>query len=245
MTSQSEHWDRLASHPPDASVIDPNDTRGHKNRYITTLRNHALLEALADAGRDAPVLDFGCGTGGIAAALVATGRRVVGVDISTGLLARTRERALGDAALFLHFNGSHLPLATASVSAAVTYVVLNHLMDDDDLVAMLREIHRVLRPGGHLVAIEQVRRRATVDPVVWQHRRTLDGFVAIFKGADFRIEQADIVRYGRLPTIHAVRLGLVPVRLFHPLQRMERRLGQWFGVLPWDYCDVRFVLRRP
>ncbi|KFN51261.1 hypothetical protein P873_03070 [Arenimonas composti TR7-09 = DSM 18010] len=201
-----------------------------------------MLEALGNLGLDSPVLDFGCGTGGISAALVATGRKVIGADISPGLLACARDRQLGDDALFFLFDGRGLPLASASVDAVLTYVVLNHLMDDHELQAMLGEIHRVLRPGGRVVAIEQVRRKATIDPAVWQHRRTRAGFEQLFAAAGFQIEQVDILRYGRIPTIHAVRFGLWPERMFPALRSAERLIGRLVGVLPWDYCDVRFVL---
>lgn len=245
MNEQSRHWDQLAAHPPDASVIDPNDRRGHKNAYITQLRDRAITSGLDEVGASGCVLDFGCGTGGLSAAVAGSGRSVIGVDISAGLLSRTRERGLSRENLFIRYDGSRLPVRDESVDAVVTYVVLNHIMDDHDLEAVLGELIRVLRPGGWLVAIEQVRRRATVDPRVWQHRRTISGFLALFRGAGFEFHDQEILRYGKLPSVYAVRLGLVPRRAFRALQGLENRLGSVLGVLPWDYCDVRFRLRKP
>jgi SAM-dependent methyltransferase len=244
MPSQIEHWDHLSSHPPDASVIDPLDTRGLKNRYITELRNRAIRESLARAGHHGAIVDFGCGTGGIAASLSAPDTPIVGIDISMGLLRRTGERTLAGPAVFVQYDGTRLPLADASIGAAVTYVVLTHIMDDPALATTLGELHRVLRPGGMVVAIEQVRRRPTIDPVVWQHRRTIAGYSALFRAAGFELAGADVIRYGRMPTTYALRFGLVPPRAFALLQRAERALGKLFGVVPWDYSDVRFVLRR-
>lgn len=240
MSSQIEHWDRLASCPPDASVIDPQDKRGDKNRYIAELRNAAIVESLQGADQGYPVLDFGCGTGGLSTALAQHGYSAIGVDISPGLLGRTPERGLGDRVLFLRFDGSHLPIIDGCMSAAVTYVVLNHIMDDGQLKGVLREIARALKPGGKLIAIEQVRRRPTINAVVWQHRRTIVGFETLFRDAGFTMRSSTVVRYGRLPTTYALRAGLVPRRWFPKLRAFEKRLGAALGVLPWDYCDVRF-----
>jgi len=242
MNGHVERWNDLSTYPPDASVLDPADRRGHKNRYICGLRDQAVVEALATADAGMPVLDFGCGTGGLTRALVASGRSVLGVDISPGLLHRTRERNLGDNALFVLYDGNHLPIADASMSSATTYVVLNHIVDDGDLLAVLREIRRVLRPDGRLVAVEQVRSRPTCDAEAWQHRRTEAGFRAIFERANFTVTATTVLRYGHLPYIYAVRLGLIPECAFPSLRRFERWVGRYFGILPWDYCDMRFEM---
>ena len=114
MKEQADHWDRLSVHPPDASVIDPGDRSGRKNRYIASVRDESILESLNGIRADSVVLDFGCGTGSLTRALVASGRHVLGVDISAGLLQRTPERALGDSALFVRYDGTRLPVADAS-----------------------------------------------------------------------------------------------------------------------------------
>lgn len=244
MKGQIEHWEHLASLPPDASVIDPLDSRGHKNRYIATLRNRAILSALGRESPTAPILDLGCGTGGLSAALVAAGKNVVGMDISAGLLTRAAERGLGEQTLFLLYDGSRVPLGSSSVSAAVTYVVLTHVMDDGNLVALLREVHRVLLPGARLLAIEQVKRRRTVDFGVWQCRRTVNEFSDIFVAAGFSRPQTTILRYGRFPSTFAVALGCIPEDLYPRLHAMERAVGQALGPVPWDYCDMLFSISK-
>ncbi|HEY7283383.1 MAG TPA: class I SAM-dependent methyltransferase [Actinomycetota bacterium] len=92
-------------------------------------------------------LDVGVGTGILAAALVRRGFRFVGVDLSAAMLAKARERlgnrvARGDA--------RRLPVRDASVDQALSVWVL-HVVGD--ATAVLREVARVLRPGGRYVVM--------------------------------------------------------------------------------------------
>ena len=244
MSNQVDRWDQLSNHHPDASVIDPNDLRGFKNRYISLLRNASILEAVRIGSDSGIVLDFGCGTGGLSKALVDSGHAVVGVDISMGLLRRVAERQIGGSNLFVRYDGFRLPLANESITSAVTWVVLNYLIEEAELRMALNEIHRVLRPGGRLVAIEQVRSRQTLDLTNWQCRRTLVEFTALFESAGFVVANPTIVRYGRFPTTFAVRLGWVAERFFPRLRAMERWVGRQIGLLPWDYSEARFILTK-
>lgn len=91
------------------------------------------------------VLDVGAGTGVASAALAAVGARPVAVDLSHGMLAwqrRTRPpAAVGDVCA--------LPLVADAVDDCVAAFILNHLTDPE---AGLRELLRVTRPGGAILA---------------------------------------------------------------------------------------------
>lgn len=103
-----------------------------------------LLDELLGQGADT-LLDVCCGTGAYVAAVRDLGWRPVGVDISAGLLRHAVTRlpvARGDV--------TALPVADGSVPAAMA--VLCHT-DVDDYPAVLREIARVLTPGGRFVHI--------------------------------------------------------------------------------------------
>ncbi|MCB2065547.1 MAG: class I SAM-dependent methyltransferase [Erythrobacter sp.] len=95
------------------------------------------------------LLDVGCGTG---AALAQVARRapctMVGVDPSEAMLAMARKR-LGGAATLLDASLGSLPLPDAMFDAALA---LNVLYFCDREGRMLRDLYRVLRPGGRLVA---------------------------------------------------------------------------------------------
>jgi len=88
------------------------------------------------------VLDVGCADGVLRAVLPPSGLRLVGLDVSATLLRAHRAPVIqGDAA--------RLPFLDGSMDAVTALNVLYHLPDP---LAGLRESHRVLRAGGHLLA---------------------------------------------------------------------------------------------
>jgi ubiquinone/menaquinone biosynthesis C-methylase UbiE len=101
------------------------------------------------AGRRA--LELGCGTGIFLAQVSASGARLSGLDLSGDLLARARARVAGrDNVALCCGNAEELPWPGGTFDAVYGSSVLHHL----DLGRALREIHRVLKPGGQLVFAE-------------------------------------------------------------------------------------------
>jgi SAM-dependent methyltransferase len=120
------------------------------NGYISatvgdyTDRVHAMIEDLLGPG-EGPCLDVCCGTGAHAPALAGLGWTPVGVDLSSGQLRHAAGRlsvALADA--------TAMPIADSSLSAAVCVLAST---DVPDYGAVLREVARVLRPGGRFVHV--------------------------------------------------------------------------------------------
>ncbi|HSV66560.1 MAG TPA: methyltransferase domain-containing protein [Mycobacteriales bacterium] len=97
------------------------------------------------------VVDAGCGTGWLAAGLcrAAPRARVIGVDLSAGMLARAR--AAGAWPL-LQADAQRLPFDGATVDLVVCRGVLHHL---PDVPAALAEWRRVLRPSGAVVVASE------------------------------------------------------------------------------------------
>ena len=108
----------------------------------------AMLELIGRvAGLE--VLDAGCGPGLYAEELVRRGARVTGVDASPEMVELARARVGAHATFRVHDLAEPLAWAAdGSFDLAVMALVIHHV---DDRVALLREVHRVLRPGGHLV----------------------------------------------------------------------------------------------
>ena len=95
------------------------------------------------------VLDVGCGTGLMSARLAASGRNVVGVDLSTAMIKRARRRSAPNLE-FLHADAEDLPFESASFDAVVNLISFHHYPNPS---AAASEFRRVLRPGGRLVLI--------------------------------------------------------------------------------------------
>ena len=98
------------------------------------------------AGRD--VLDVACGEGYGSTLLASIARSVVGVDIAPEAVAHARAKYLLPNLRFIEGDCTALPLDSASVDVVVSFETLEH---HDRHTEMLREIRRVLRPGGLLI----------------------------------------------------------------------------------------------
>jgi ubiquinone/menaquinone biosynthesis C-methylase UbiE len=115
---------------------------GAAAEYAT--RRQALLRRLLGAGHGV-CLDLCCGTGVQAVELRALGWRPVGLDLSGGQLRHAARRLP-----VVRADAAALPFADGAVSAVDC--VLAHT-DVPDYAAVLREVARVLRPGGRFVHI--------------------------------------------------------------------------------------------
>jgi ubiquinone/menaquinone biosynthesis C-methylase UbiE len=102
--------------------------------------------ALLDNLPAGPVVDAACGTGRYAAHLAARGRDVVGVDIAAEMLAIAEARV--PTGRFVVGDLCALPLATASMTGAVSGLALAHV---SNLEAAAGELARVVRAGGRAV----------------------------------------------------------------------------------------------
>lgn len=101
-------------------------------------------------------LDAACGTGRFARMLEDLGHRVIGVDASSDMLERARDRVPGAE---LHLGQlDHLPLPDQSVDVVVCALALVHVRE---LAPVFAEFARVLRPGGELV-LSDIHRELTV-----------------------------------------------------------------------------------
>lgn len=104
----------------------------------------ALVDA-ASVGAGDRVLDVATGTGAVAAAAVARGAEVTGVDISEEMLEVARKRV--PAGRFLPADAEELPLDEGPFDAAIAGFLINHLPDPERAVAAWT---RALVSGGRL-----------------------------------------------------------------------------------------------
>lgn len=148
---------RLVSLPADAG--DPpglNDYDSFAEGY--TVSNEASLAnayyerpamlALAGDVAGRRILDAGCGSGPLFAALRDRGAIVSGIDKSAGMLAVARRRLGDDADLKVAELGSPLPFPDDTFDDVTASLVLHYL---ENWAAALAELRRVLKPGGRLI----------------------------------------------------------------------------------------------
>lgn len=130
------------------------------------------LATLRAPGGTPRVLDLGTGTGALAIDVVARWRHVAvtGIDASQGMLDIARRRAgellPGDVSRSIRWtcaDADAIPLPDASLDVVVSSFVLQLVPDRE---AVLREIHRVLRPGGRLEYVTWLAGRDGFRPAV-------------------------------------------------------------------------------
>jgi ArsR family transcriptional regulator len=133
-SSSAGHWDRL------------------RDELFGDRFHLAALPAFADA--DWTVGDLGCGTGQMSAALAPFVRRVIAVDTSAAMLQAAKKR-LGafDNIELRRGDLEALPIDDARLDAATMALVLHHLPDPG---AVLKEVARVLKPGGRLMLVDML-----------------------------------------------------------------------------------------
>ena len=128
------------------------------DRYTTTddsfsdnIERPALAALMGDIA-GARALDLGCGSGTHSTWMAEGGAAVVGCDLSSTMLALARERARAhrvELELCLADISTALPFADATFDLALTATALHYVAD---LATTMREIARVLQPGGIFIA---------------------------------------------------------------------------------------------
>lgn len=95
------------------------------------------------------VLDLGCGTGYGSAMLAPKCSGLVGIDYSPEAIEYAREHFASDKCVFFTGDALKTGLADSSVDFVCTVQVIEHMADQEGFV---KEVLRVLAPGGHFVA---------------------------------------------------------------------------------------------
>ncbi|MGW9032712.1 class I SAM-dependent methyltransferase [Streptomyces sp. NPDC055722] len=121
----------------------------NENNLLNAYYERPAMLALAGDVAGRRLLDAGCGSGPLSAALRDRGAAVTGIDASAGMLALARRRLGDDADLHVVDLSDPLPFADGVFDDVVASLVLHYL---EDWGPTLAEIRRVLRPGGRLIA---------------------------------------------------------------------------------------------
>jgi SAM-dependent methyltransferase len=146
---------------------DDPDTDAFWRRGEEVVERMFAMADLKLAG-DETVVDIGCGLGRLTRALAGRAGRVYGLDVSREMLSRAkRHNAELENVDWLHGDGAGLGvLDDSSADGCFSHVVFQHIPDPEVTLNYVREMGRILRPGGW--ALFQV----STDPSV--HRKPLD-----------------------------------------------------------------------
>jgi ubiquinone/menaquinone biosynthesis C-methylase UbiE len=233
-----------------------------------------------------PVLELGCGTGRVSLPLARAGVRLIGIDRSERMLARARTRTKrarlsakvtlirGDIR-FLPFGQpksrrSHAEAPSGAKAGEggfsmvmAPYGILQSLLREPDLAATLREVHRVLEPGGtfgielvaDLPSWKEYTKRVSLKG--WRGRRggahlTLSETVRQDRARQLTIFYQEFTeRRGKTSRIHRVALTFRTLSVPQMAERLESSgfeitalLGDYRG-RTWDpRADVWVLLAR-
>jgi ubiquinone/menaquinone biosynthesis C-methylase UbiE len=119
--------------------------RAEEHDSYWVFHREAFLASLPPPGR--LTIDVGCGEGRVTRDLRALGHNVVGLDVSPSMVKAARE-ADPDGEYVLA-SAAEMPFEDGSADLVVAFMTL---MDMDDMRGGLREIARMLEPGGMLIA---------------------------------------------------------------------------------------------
>ena len=247
----SAYWDRIAGEWE-------HDDAGKAWRMVSDAVNVRLLERWIPRNPGGSVLktdlfDEATGTG-LVPWLSASFARVSGVDIAPALVKTVRDRHPGirtDVA-----DVRRLPFEGGSFDCVISNSTLDHLPTREDIADAVRELHRVLRSGGHLLitldnpvnpivgfrnVLPAGLRRSLVPYAVGatlgpRRLRSLledSGFDVVKVGAVFHSPRVLVVLGGRLVDRGGTRARRRYAGLWRPFE--------WLGALPTRYLTGHFV----
>jgi SAM-dependent methyltransferase len=146
---------------PTGSQTDGNRCEWTGERYVPELQGHIRLEHVhryliaRELSQGKRVLDIACGEGYGANLLATVAAHVVGVDIAPEVITHAAARYVRPNLEFKAGSCAEIPIPDQSVDVVVSFETLEHHCQHEE---MMREIRRVLHPGGLLIISSPDRR---------------------------------------------------------------------------------------
>lgn len=244
------YWDARARHSGDNDfkAVCAYRLSDAANAAMEYIQRHMLADALSDidlAGR--PVLEFGCGVGRWMPFMTGRGANYAGADISDEMLKVARSRYPGPSwtTLVDHV----LPFEDWAFDLVFSVTVLHHNPHTTQK-AIIAELGRVLRPGGHLILMEAICVRDDDRPSFNMFPRTIHSWVeTVEQAAQIEFKRARYARWWILADL-LKRLPIVGRGFMRPghhrqqAQRPDREIKWALRLAAFDKFMLPFLPRR-
>ena len=168
-------WERVATHGDGSWYLDPLAAEQKRLSHLALLRDWSpgappgpilKTDLFEEAnGRDELISSFPAGA------------TVIGMDVAPTTVASARDRSGRAAAHFVVADSRRLGLAAASIAIVFSNSTLDHFETREELAASIRELVRVLRPGGRLIVTLDNPKNPLYGLLRWACRRGLAPFV--------------------------------------------------------------------
>lgn len=220
-------------------IIDDTDTRGHKNSYIDYLHKLALEQAGVFNATDV-VLDFGCGIGRLSHWLGDRCSMVYGLDVGKEVLSIAAQHNARANVIYQAYDGETIPFAESSFDVILFVMVLHRksIFSEEKLARILGEFHRVLKPNGRIIMIENVYGR----PQSRCYRR--EEILAHFAKQNLICTAHYPIRKGHTLLLYMIRYGLIPPRFIPRLAQYEINKRRNEHEAYYDYKDYLFCFEK-
>lgn len=230
-------WGKRAKMGFLASVIDPADRRGHKNRYIDLLQKIALEEVLELKG-DEFVLDFGCGSGRISYWIAPKVKKVIGLEVTPEMIELAEKNRTAGNVEFMVYDGIHFPSFPSLFDLILSVGVLQ-MMKGEMLKRTVSHLAQYLKDGGRFFLIEQASDNPKAD------RPKTKEYLQAFEEAKLECLQYYPIRKGRWWMLYFIRYGLVPEKYLYPIAFWELKKNRKIKKYISYYKDYLFLVKKP
>ena len=221
---------------------DEHRFEGAKNEYLESLRLRAVLKLLGPGERHRSVIDVGCGTGrGLLAIGLAGFDNLTGIDYTPAMLeqARTKlDEQLPDRSISLvQGDAFSLPFPENSFDTVISLNFL-HMFRLDRQCELVKEMHRICRPGGRVVVEFESIHKGLFFTRYWEQRR-------LVKRTKFNSfwEIRRIFSRDDFEDVHVLGTELpLAYRLFHRVPRVGRLIESIIHYPPFTWLGARVVV---